>query len=608
MLERGKNDPDQRDPSEAARLVALEHRALEAWRTLGPDGGPAEEDTVDEAFVDRVIEALEASHPRLVLLDTPLPSASRPWWRRPLARIAATAAAAALVATAGLHAVSKTGDETDDPALSVAAEIGTDDEAAASDDTGGSDEALPVFPDDLDGRVEAYIADYGRNYGPAFKFHGVVVVARGGEVRYSRAFGVANPHTGDPNTPDTRFRLGLLTEPFTAAAILQLEEAGLLDIDEPISRWLPEYPRAEQITIRDLLTHRSGIPNYTDDPSFHAWKSTPHATSEMLERFGSWPLEFEPGTGALPSNSNYYLLGAIIERATAQTYAEYVQEHLFAPAGMRSTTFGDAWERGQAIGNVWNDDEQLDPPDPIDMSTFGAAGGLVSTPNDLVRWDRALQGGKILSADALARMTAPDDDGYGLGWVVSRAYGQALVSFPGAIDGYSGAMLRFLGDETTVIVLANTEVVPGNVVAQDIALMVYGDQPPKRNEPVEIKIAPGTYHKYVGEWAITDETVEQYADVFEPAQLDWLRRVYVQQQDDRLYFLVPGHARTWMHPMGRNRFFFKDHSGNQVGFELGADRRAQRLVVHSSGQSFELTRVPRAAPVVAEPPQETPEG
>ncbi len=593
MPERGNtferiDDPDITDE----RLDALHARAFDAWRTFDADGqSPAHEHDVDEDFVDRVMSALEASQPRLVLLDTPDPVPARPWYRRTVTWSAAAAAAALVVAVASWPEA----DATEDPSLvPIGAELEVDvTESGPRDDGRGETdaEAAASLPDDFDHDVEAYIGAYGRNYGPAFLFHGVIVVSRAGKVAYSRSFGVANPETGDPNTADTRFRLGLLTEPLTATAILQLAEDGLLDVDDPLSRYVPELPRASQITLRDLLTHRSGIPNYTDDPSFHVWKSQPHTTEQMIARFADWPLEFEPGTNVLPSNSNYVLLGAVIERVSEQSYADFVRARIFAPAGMEDSRVGDDFTDGrQAVGNVWNENEQLDPPGDLDMSTFAAAGAVVSTPNDMMRFDRALRDGTLLSAASRRSMNEADEDGYGLGWVVSRAYGDKLLSFPGAIDGYSGAMLQFVEHDTTVIVLANTEVVPGNVVAQDVALMLYGDTPPRRNEPVEIKIAPGTYHKYVGTWGLSVQTMERYADLILPERADLLREVFVQQQDDRLYFHVPGHARTWMHPMGNERFFFKDHSGNQVSFELGDDRRAAKLFVHNGEHTFELTR------------------
>lgn len=606
MPERGSTfglieEPDISDD----RLDALEARAFEAWRTWDADGqSSAHEVDVDEVFVDRVMSALEASQPRLVLLDTPPPTTSRPWLRRATSWGVAAAAAALVVAIASWPTAQTATDKADH--VPIGAELEMLVTASGPDSIHGDGEtdavAAASLPADFDHDVESYIGAYGRNYGPAFHFHGVIVVARGGKVAYSRSFGVANPDTGDPNTASTRFRLGLLTEPVTATAILQLAEDGVLDVDDPLSRYVPQFPRASQITIRDLLTHRSGIPNYTDDPSFHVWKSQPHTTEQMLDRFSPWPLEFEPGTDVLPSNSNYILLGAVIERVTEQAYADFVQARIFTPAGMTDSRFGDDFTDGrQAIGNVWNDDEQLDPPGPLDMSTFGAAGGIVSTPTDMVRFDRALRNGTLLSDASRRMMNEADDSGYGLGWVVTRAYGDKLLSFPGAIDGYSGAMLHFVDHETTVLVLANTEVVPGNIVAQDVALMLYGDAPPRRNEPVEIKIAPGTYHKYVGTWGLSVQTLERYADLILPERADLLREVYVQQQEDRLYFHVPGHARTWMHPMGNERFFFKDHSGNQVSFELGDDRRAAKLFVHNGDHTFELSRRAPSRPAPKSP-------
>jgi len=576
------------------RVDVLHRRALDAWRDLGPNGDGAPLDEPSLSFVDDVMERLAEGSPRIVPMEVPLPppTAVRPasgGWRRFGA--AALAAAAGLLLT--LQFLGPKEPEPDTTA-DVPAVLGLQPTGTAADQAPNLPADAPgerALPSNLDAMIETYIADYGRNYGPAFKFHGVVVIARRGRIAYSRGFGTASPE-GDPNSTNTRFRLGLLTEPLTAVAVMQLVESELLDIDAPIARYLPEYPRGEQITVRDLLTHRSGIPNYTDGPAFHQWKSQRHGTDAAIARFADVPLEFEPGSTTAPSNSNYFLLGAIVERVTGQTFGEFVRDNQFLPAGMTASGFGDAFDTGeQAYGNVWNEGEFLEQPAAIDMSTFGAAGGLVASPADMVKWDRALRDGLLLGGDAMEQLSTPTTEGYGFGWVVSRAYDQPLLSFPGAIDGYSGGMLRFMRDETTIVVLANTEVVPGSVVAQDVAMMVYGDTPPKRNEPAEINIAPRTHHKFVGTYSIADRTRAQYGHMFDVERFDLLARVHVESTGDRLFFDVPGHARTWMHPMGRNRFFFKDHSGNQVSFALGEDRRADRLVVHYHDAEFELDRV-----------------
>jgi CubicO group peptidase (beta-lactamase class C family) len=595
-LRRARND---------AELDARMAEAIEAWRELGPEGtGHAPEDELerDEGFLDRVMAAESTrARPRVVNLPVEVPAVvvasarrRRRWLRLPVAGLGLAAASVLAVLAVGeppwsereLQPVPAV--QADTPAALGTAVAGgrLDVPELAAEGTPG----LPV-PDDLAPRIEDYIADYGRNYGPTFKFHGVVLVARGGRVLYQQGFGSADAKSGAPNTVHTRFRLGLLTEPLTATAVLQLRDEGLLQLDDTIDRYLPELPRGNQITVRDLLAHRSGIPNYTDSPSFPVWKAEPHRTDEMVERLAKLPLEFTPGTATAPSNSNYYLLGAIVERITGSSFGDHMAEHVLGPAGMTQTTFGDAWETGeQAQGNVWSEEETLEPPAPIDMSTFGAAGGLVSSPADLLTFHQALRAGELLSPDSIDEMGTPTEDGYGYGWLVTRAYGQPLLSFPGAIDGYSGSMLRFLDDDTLVVVLANTEVVPGAQVAQDVAMIVYGDEPPKRNEPAEVSIAPVTYYKYVGTYGISAQTRETYADAVPAERFDLLDTVHVEKEGERLYFNVPGFARTWMHPMGRNRFFFKDHTGNKVSFELGADNRATRMVVHYQGAQFLLDR------------------
>lgn len=595
-----------------AELDARVEAAIEAWRELGPEGsGRAPEDELDHpttgpgsgdelvgeasastTFLDRVMAAEETRvQPRVVDVPAsvgagPRRMASR--WRR--LGLGVVAAGLLAVLSVGLEPPGEAPVSTPAPAPAAGgtavAGNGLDVPELAAEGTPG----LPV-PDDLGARIESYIAEYGRNYGPTFRFHGVVLVARGGRVLYQHGFGAADAQTGAPNTMFTRFRLGLLTEPFTATAVMQLRDEGLLRLDDTLDRWVPELPHAREITVRQLLSHRSGIPNYTDSPSFPQWKALPHDTEAMVARLGRLPLEFTPGTATAPSNSNYYLLGVVIERITGRSYGEHLEEHVLRPAGMSQTSFGDAWETGeQAEGNVWSEEETLEPPAPIDMSTFGAAGGLVSSPADLLAWDQALRAGELLSLASVDEMGTPSEDGYGFGWLVTRAYGQPLLSFPGAIDGYSGSMLRFLDDETLVVVLANTEVVPGAQVAQDVAMIVYGDEPPQRHEPAEVSIAPVTYTKYVGTYGISAQTRQIYADAVPAERFDLLATVHVEQEGERLYFNVPGHARTWMHPMGRNRFFFKDHTGNKVSFELGEGNRATRMVVHYQGARFLLDR------------------
>ena len=573
---------------EEHELDAMERRAIDAW--IAED-----DDVVAPSFVDRVMAAEESSSRMLfpvAEIEAPAPPPSRgagAGWRMAAAMLGASGFAAIVAFALHQSGPVEHGEEIA-VAESWASYVEPDElgrPGLRADGTPGA----PI-PDDLADQIESYIADYGRDWGPAFKFHGSIVVARDGEVKFAKGFGYADPATQRPNEPTTRYRLGMLTEQFTAVAILQLRDDGILDLDDPISRFLPNYPRGAEITVEQLLTHTSGIPNYTALQDFESWKDQRHTTDEMIARFSQLPLEFDPGTGFSPSNSGYFLLGAIVERVSGTSYGDYVQKNVFAPAGMTSSTYGDAYATGQqARGHVWNDEEILDPPEPIDMSAFGGAGGLVSTPMDLVKWDKALYEGTLVHGSSVEELLTPNEVGYGYGWVVSEGYGQQVVSFPGAIDGFNGSVMRFTEDRTLVVVLCNTEVVPGARVAQDVAMMVYGDEPPRRVEQHEVQIAPRTFGRYVGAYGLTDQTRERYTTVLDPERFSMLERVYVQRLGDRLYFQVPGHNLTWMHPMGGGKFFFKDHSGNRVSFQIGKDDRATTMTVHYKDAELVLWRL-----------------
>lgn len=585
-------DFDRTHEADELDLIALEERALQTWRDAD------DTEALADGFVDRLMQREDEAHPPLFAVETvaePDPVPVRSWsLSRVAAGLAAAAGLAGLVTFANLSAEEES--DGDEAAVAEIAGGGLQVDSMLPDRLGRPDlrrDGVPgaPLPEDLGAAIENYIADYGRDWGPAFEFHGTVLVARGGEVKYVKGFGVTDPSTSSPNAPDTRYRLGLMTEQFTAAAILQLRDVGMLSLHDRLSKYIPEFPRGHEITLEHLLEHTSGIPNYTDLPYFHTWKNQEHSTDQLVARFAPLELEFDPGTDFSPTNSGYYLLGAVIERVSGQPYGAYIEQNVFRPAGMHSSTFGDAYETGeQARGNVWNDEEILDPPDPIDMSVFGGAGGLVSTGPDLARWDKALYDGTVLARDSAEELIEPSEYGYGYGYVISEAYGQPVASFPGAIDGFNGHMLRFLEDQTLVVVLSNTEVVPGSQVAEAIAMIVYGDEPPPRIEPHEVVIAPATFNKYVGTYTLTDETKHKYGALLDPSRFALLERVHVRRYGDRLYFDVPGHGLSWMHPMGRNRFFFKDHAGNTLSFELGEDRKAHTLSVHYQDAEFQLRR------------------
>ncbi len=295
-----------------------------------------------------------------------------------------------------------------------------------------------------------------------------VLVARGGSVLVSKGYGYADGSLGTPNTPQTRFRIGSNTKQFTAAAILMLADQGKLSLHDPICSYLDACPAAWQpLTIHQLLTHSSGIPNYTDFDNFPGLIGTAVSVQALIDRFKPSPLAFAPGAEWLYSNSGYVVLGAIVEKVSGVAYAGFLAQNIFAPLGMKDTGYdsNDPPVSTHATG-------YLSPgvkPVFLDMSEFYSAGALYSTVEDLYAWDTALLSGKVLSPASYQAMISPQvpcptsgcamggDLGYGYGWFIARESSRTYVYHWGRIDGFVSSNGFYPKDDVIVVVLSNLE-------------------------------------------------------------------------------------------------------------------------------------------------------
>jgi CubicO group peptidase (beta-lactamase class C family) len=269
-----------------------------------------------------------------------------------------------------------------------------------------------------------------------------VLVAQGDEALLEAAYGMANLEHDIPVTPDTIFRIGSVTKQFTAVGILLLEQDGLLRVEDPISKFLPDYPRGDEITLRHLLSHTSGIVEYTRAPEF--WSNIrlemPH--EEFTGVFRDKPLDFEPGAGWSYSNSGYHLLGIVIENASGMTYEEFMQSRVFSPLGLDDTGYDrpDRILKRRAAGYDRFDGEYKNRRF-WDISQLFSAGGLYSTVGDLHAWNRAIMHDQLLSAAEMGRATTRtvladcSDRDYGFGWGLLESRGLAAMAHAGGLDG-----------------------------------------------------------------------------------------------------------------------------------------------------------------------------
>lgn len=341
-----------------------------------------------------------------------------------------------------------------------------------------------------------------------------VIVTRDGKPVFRKAYGQADIGKKAPMQPDMQLRLGSITKQFTAVAILMLAEQGKLSLQDDITRFLPDYPtKGQRITIEQLLQHKAGIRNYTSMASFWLTMGTDKSVAQMIDVFKDEPLDFTPGERWAYSNSGYFLLGAVIEKVSGQRYADFIAQHIFEPLGMRDTAYEghERSEKRRITGYREAFFGGYKPDADISMSLPFSAGALVSTVDDLARWDDAITSGKLLKAEswqqAFTPCTLPKQAPctYGYGWTVGKLRGHKMISHGGDIPGFNGQAVRLPDDKVFVAVLGNggRDLIDTDRVAFTAAAIAIGDPFPEQKA---IAMAPEALDAFAGTYKLADNS------------------------------------------------------------------------------------------------------
>ena len=327
--------------------------------------------------------------------------------------------------------------------------------------------------------------DYGQ-------FNGSVLVAENGNVIFKKGYGYANMEWDIPNSADTKFRLASITKQFTAMLIMQLVEEGKINLEGKISDYLPYYKKdaGEQVTVHNLLTHTSGVPNLTNRPPEILSKIGKHhyEVKELIEKFCSDDLEFEPGSKFTYSNSGYNILGAVIEEVTGKPYEEVLKEKIFVPLGMNSSGLEDnepiiekrasGYEKGLV---------DFSNTEFLDMSMVYSSGALYSTVEDLYKWDQGLYTDELLSEKYKEIMFTPFLQRYAYGWGVSTSEfdgkDRKILRHTGGINGFNTVIIRIVDDKHLIVLLNNYSPCNLSKISKGIADILYGEEyeQPKRS-------------------------------------------------------------------------------------------------------------------------------
>ncbi|MEO6719797.1 MAG: serine hydrolase [Ferruginibacter sp.] len=298
-----------------------------------------------------------------------------------------------------------------------------------------------------------------------------VLVAKDGKVVYKKGFGYADIETKELVTANTKFRIGSITKQFTASAILKLQEAGKLQLTDKLSKFIPDFPRGDEVTIHHLLTHTSGIHSFTDKEGFFDKVTSPVKSDDVVNSIKKDSFDFSPGEQWKYNNSGYFLLSFIIEKITGKSYGEYLKETFFDPLQMANTgVHASTLKLTNEAKGYTKENEKYVRALNWDMSWAGGAGNLYSTVEDLYKWNEAVFGGKVITDKNLkAAFTSvilnngktPDGGQYGYGWAIGKNRGLDMIQHSGGLHGFLTQLSRYPAEHLTVVMLTN--VVPSQV-------------------------------------------------------------------------------------------------------------------------------------------------
>jgi CubicO group peptidase (beta-lactamase class C family) len=407
------------------------------------------------------------------------------------------------------------------------------------------------------------------------QFMGAVLVAKDGKILINKGYGTANLDWKVPNSPTTRFRLGSVTKQFTAACILLLEEQAKLKIGDPVKKYLPDAPAAwDRITIFNLLTHTSGIPNFTEFPDYRATEATPTTPEELVARFRAKPLDFAPGTGWHYSNSGYVLLGYLIEKISGEPYSKFLQENILTPLGMKDSGYDSNTEiiPQRAVGYAPGHGRPV-VAGYIDMSIPFSAGGLYSTTKDLLRWEEALYGQKLLTPASLWKMTTPFRENYALGLMVRKtSNGDRVFSHGGGIEGFNTWVGYIPAENVAVIVLANLNGVAPDNIANDLTKVADGEKVTLISDRRATQLPNGALDRLAGHYQFLGGAI-----------------MAVWRDGRRFLTQLPEQPAVEQFPEKKGDFFSKVVDA-QIAFNTDARGQVTSLVLHQNGRDQTATR------------------
>lgn len=412
----------------------------------------------------------------------------------------------------------------------------------------------------------------------------VVLVAENGKILFEKGYGLADLEHHVPVTPQTTFRIGSITKQFTASAILKLQEEGKLSVDDKLSKYIPDFPRGDEVTLRELLTMTSGIHDYIDEPDLLNRVTNATTTGALIEEIKKYPYDFDPGTKWRYDSSGYLLLGYIVEMVSGRSYEDFLRDNFFQPLRMTNTGvfrvhLGLPHEAlGYSLGTNgfaralnW------------DMSWAFGCGALYSTAEDLYRWNEGVFNGRVLDAASLQEAFTPvrqyqgqvnSDTGYGFGWEVNRHRGLREISHGGGLEGFSNFLLRAPDEKFTMAIMANSWPGKSQTYPENLALRLVNIFLADKLAPpaiVSTNVSQESYDALTGRYILAGAILT------------------ISRRGPHLFMQYANHPEVELFPKSETQFFTKV---SQITFVKDSSGKAVKLRFHTGdGAEFDAARV-----------------
>ena len=409
------------------------------------------------------------------------------------------------------------------------------------------------------------------------KFNGSALIAQHGKILLQKSYGYKNFERHFLNENNTIYQIGSITKQFTATVILKLQEDGKLSIKDKLSKYFPEFKYAGKITLENLLTHTSGIYNYTNDigPEDSAIVCNPINKKLVTDIIFQHKPSFDPGKQFQYSNSNYYLTGLIIEKVSGKSYEENVRDIIFRPLQMSHSLFDFKHSSDTNIATGYqtiNDTTEIEATAwRWDSTVTYAAGAIFSTTGDMYKWAKAIAKMEILSPDSWTDALKPHLQNYGYGWYIDSMYGHKTIAHGGGIPGFTAYMSYFPDDDITIILLTNEGWFNEGLatINSNLSAICFHQPFELFHKIMFVQLSPQLLKKYIGRY-----------------DFDKKHHVYITLENDTLQMEAPqgGLPKSPLFPRDENNFYLKIIDA-RIEFVKDASGNISGLISHYNGKN-----------------------